>query len=107
LSTFQSFSDNNSDRLSLPTKPGKMSECPTDNDFDGRMGVRVSAIFVILIGSFLGTWFPVYAARHRGIGVPGWAFFVAKYFGSGVILATAFIHVRGLFSSHECIKLTW
>jgi zinc transporter 1/2/3 len=25
--------------------------------------------------------------------VPGWAFFVAKYFGSGVIIATAFIHL--------------
>jgi len=26
--------------------------------------------------------------------VPEWAFFIAKYFGSGVIIATAFIHVR-------------
>ena len=67
--------------------------CPLDNDFDGRVAVRISAIFVILVGSFLGTWFPVFAARHRGIGVPSWAFFIAKYFGSGVILATAFIHV--------------
>jgi hypothetical protein len=25
--------------------------------------------------------------------VPSWAFFIAKYFGSGVIVATAFIHV--------------
>ena len=33
-----------------------MSDCPTDNDFDGRMGVRVSAIFVILVGSFLGEY---------------------------------------------------
>jgi len=70
-----------------------MSDCPTDNDFDGRMGIRISAIFVILVGSFLGTWFPVFAARNPGVGVPSWAFFIAKYFGSGVILATAFIHV--------------
>ena len=27
------------------------------------------------------------------MGVPEWAFFVAKYFGSGVIIATAFIHL--------------
>ena len=40
-----------------------------------------------------GAVFPVYAARHRGIGVPEWAFFIAKYFGSGVIIATAFIHL--------------
>ncbi|KAM0717101.1 hypothetical protein Q7P37_006953 [Cladosporium fusiforme] len=70
-----------------------MSDCPTDNDFDGRMGVRISSIFVILVGSFLGTWFPVFAARHQKVGVPSWAFFIAKYFGSGVILATAFIHL--------------
>ena len=70
-----------------------MSVCPSENDFDGRIGVRISSIFVILVGSFLGTWFPVFAARHPGAGVPSWAFFIAKYFGSGVILATAFIHV--------------
>jgi len=70
-----------------------MSTCPTDNDFDGRIGVRISSIFVILLGSFLGAWFPVFAARHQSVGIPGWAFFMAKYFGSGVIIATAFIHV--------------
>ncbi|KAL9125001.1 MAG: hypothetical protein Q9217_005736 [Psora testacea] len=68
-------------------------ECSTDNDYDGRLGVRISAIFVILFGSTLGACFPVFAARHRGVGVPEWAFFIAKYFGSGVIIATAFIHL--------------
>ncbi|MCJ1301956.1 hypothetical protein MMC08_004757 [Hypocenomyce scalaris] len=67
--------------------------CVPDNDFDGRIGLRVSAIFVILIGSLFGAVFPVYANRHKGIGVPEWAFFIAKYFGSGVIIATAFIHL--------------
>ena len=28
--------------------------CVPDNDFDGRIGLRVSAIFVILIGSLFG-----------------------------------------------------
>jgi hypothetical protein len=31
--------------------------------------------------------------------VPPLAFFITKYFGSGVIIATAFIHVSGLFQS--------
>ncbi|KAF2212473.1 hypothetical protein CERZMDRAFT_112148 [Cercospora zeae-maydis SCOH1-5] len=70
-----------------------MSECDTGNDFDGRLGLRISSIFVILVGSALGALFPVYASRHRGTGVPEWAFFIAKYFGSGVIVATAFIHL--------------
>ncbi|KAG8625063.1 hypothetical protein KVT40_006814 [Elsinoe batatas] len=67
--------------------------CDVGNEYDGRMGVRISAIFVILVGAWLGTWFPVFAARRQGLGVPQWAFFLAKYFGSGVIVATAFIHL--------------
>jgi len=44
-----------------------------------------------------GAAFPVYAHRHKGVGIPSWAFFIAKYFGSGVIIATAFIHVSSKF----------
>lgn len=28
--------------------------CKPDNDYDGRMGIRISAIFVILVGSTFG-----------------------------------------------------
>lgn len=75
--------------------------CDTGNDYDGKLNLRISSIFVILIGSFLGAWFPIFAARHKGIGVPGWVFFIAKYFGSGVIIATAFIHVSDRQSNCE------
>ncbi|KAK7701988.1 low-affinity Zn(2+) transporter zrt2 [Botryosphaeria dothidea] len=74
---------------------GTPGYCDTGNEYDGRMGVRISSIFVILVGSMLGAWFPVFARRHAGMGVPEWAFFVAKFFGSGVIIATAFIHLLG------------
>lgn len=68
--------------------------CNTGNQFDGRIGLRISSIFVILIGSTFGALFPVFARRFGGRGgVPGWTFFIAKYFGSGVIIATAFIHL--------------
>ena len=49
--------------------------------------------------TYTGACFPVFAKRHRGLGVPDWAFFIAKYFGSGVIIATAFIHVSYRLSS--------
>lgn len=65
------------------------------------MDTRISAIFVILVGSTLGAVFPVFARRHPGLGIPSWAFFIAKYFGSGVIIATAFIHVSINLSSYE------
>ncbi|KAL9030769.1 MAG: hypothetical protein Q9196_001147 [Gyalolechia fulgens] len=78
------------------------ASCDGGNEYDGRIGVRVSAIFVILVGSLFGATFPVYAARHKGVGVPQWAFFIAKYFGSGVIIATAFIHL--LAPAHEALS---
>ncbi|KAF1365962.1 low-affinity zinc ion transporter-like protein [Lizonia empirigonia] len=67
--------------------------CEGSNAYDGRMGVRISAIFVILVGSTWGAIFPTFAKRARTKLVPAWTFFVAKYFGSGVIIATAFIHL--------------
>ncbi|MCJ1262346.1 hypothetical protein MMC22_002216 [Lobaria immixta] len=75
------------------SSPSPSEACSSGNEFDGRLGVRISAIFVIFIGSLLGAIFPVYAYRHKGFGIPEWAFFIVKYFGSGVIIATAFIHL--------------
>ncbi|KAK8194945.1 putative plasma membrane low affinity zinc ion transporter [Phyllosticta capitalensis] len=69
------------------------TQCVTSNDYDGRMGLRISSIFVILVGSTFGACFPVFARRHAGDAVPEWVFFATKYFGSGVIIATAFIHL--------------
>lgn len=40
-----------------------------------------------------GALLPVMAARSNRLRVPPLAFFITKYFGSGVIIATAFIHV--------------
>lgn len=67
--------------------------CTAGNDYDGRMGLRIASIFVIWIGSTLGATFPVFANYHKGLGVPDWSFFIAKFFGSGVIIATAFVHL--------------
>ncbi|KAI9780162.1 MAG: hypothetical protein M1839_006999 [Geoglossum umbratile] len=67
--------------------------CDAGNEYDGRMGLRISAVFVVLVGSMFGAIFPIIANRYEKLGVPGWVFFVAKYFGSGVIVATAFIHL--------------
>jgi solute carrier family 39 (zinc transporter), member 1/2/3 len=75
--------------------------CSTSNEYNGRIGLRIAAIFVIWLGSSVGACFPIYAKRHKGLKVPEWTFFVAKYFGSGVIVATAFIHL--LAPAHEAL----
>lgn len=67
--------------------------CDTGNDYNGRIGLRIASIFVIWLGSTVGACFPVFAKKHPGMGVPDWSFFVAKFFGSGVIIATAFVHL--------------
>ncbi|KAK5627588.1 hypothetical protein RRF57_003303 [Xylaria bambusicola] len=68
-------------------------ECGTGNDYDGRNGLRVSSIFVIFIGSLLGAYLPILFVKYTKWKVIDKAFFIAKYFGSGVIIGTAFLHL--------------
>ncbi|ESZ99225.1 hypothetical protein SBOR_0432 [Sclerotinia borealis F-4128] len=67
--------------------------CGGGNEYDGRIGIRISSIFVIGFGSMLGALLPIAAARTQRLRVPPLAFFITKYFGSGVIISTAFIHL--------------
>lgn len=63
------------------------------NEYNGRLGVRVSALFVIMIVSTAVTFFPVLATRVRRLRIPLYVYLFARYFGAGVIIATAFIHL--------------
>ncbi|KAF7596003.1 high-affinity Zn(2+) transporter zrt1 [Aspergillus hancockii] len=65
----------------------------SENDYDGRLGARISAIFVILIASTVVTFFPVIAKRVPRLHIPLYVYLFARYFGAGVIVATAFIHL--------------
>ncbi|KAK2733656.1 hypothetical protein FQN57_002053 [Myotisia sp. PD_48] len=71
--------------------------CETGNGYNGHLELRISAIFAILVGSMFGALFPVIARNdpysNRKCRMPSWVFFAAKFFGSGVIIATAFIHL--------------
>ncbi len=62
-----------------------------ENEYDGRLGARISALFVILIVSSAVTFFPVVATRFRKLRIPLYVYLFARYFGTGVIVATAFI----------------
>ncbi|KAM7192766.1 Zinc/iron permease [Naviculisporaceae sp. PSN 640] len=69
-------------------------------------GLRIASIFIILAGSGLGAILPVWLARTSKLRVPQACFFVAKYFGSGVILATAWMHLLSPASDNlrdECL----
>lgn len=59
----------------------------------GHMGVRVGAIFVILVSSALFTVVPVVTRRIPRLVIPPPIYDFAKFFGSGVIIATGFVHL--------------
>ncbi|KIX07661.1 uncharacterized protein Z518_02314 [Rhinocladiella mackenziei CBS 650.93] len=63
------------------------------NDYNGQLGARISAIFVILVVSTGTTFFPVIAKRVPRLHIPLYVYLFVRYFGSGVIVATAFIHL--------------
>ncbi|KAJ5820537.1 hypothetical protein N7474_006128 [Penicillium riverlandense] len=65
----------------------------TGNDYDGRLGARISSIFVIFVISTAVTFFPVIAKRVPRLRIPLYAYLFARYFGTGVIIATAFVHL--------------
>lgn len=84
--------------------------CDSGNEFDGQMPLRIASVFVILVGGTAGAVFPLLSSKHSFIRMPPMAFFFAKYFGSGVITATAFVHL--LMPSYNaltapCLGDTW
>lgn len=75
----------------------------SENEYNGSLGARVSAIFVIGFVSSAATFFPVLAARVRWLRVNIYIYLFARYFGAGVIVATAFIqYVFPLPYRHTC-----
>ncbi|RHZ47504.1 hypothetical protein CDV55_100044 [Aspergillus turcosus] len=63
------------------------------NDYNGHLGARISSIFVIFAVSTAATFFPVIARRVPSLKIPLYVYLFARYFGTGVIVATAFIHL--------------
>ena len=62
---------------------------PDSSDFP----LRIGSIFIILASSMIGALLPIILARTSKFRTPGVFFFIVKYFGTGVILATAFMHL--------------
>ncbi|CAG8216183.1 unnamed protein product [Penicillium salamii] len=65
----------------------------SENDYNGHLGARISSIFVILFVSSAFTVFPVLSKRMPTWKIPQSVYLFARYFGTGVIVATAFVHL--------------
>ncbi|KAH8103844.1 Zinc/iron permease [Cristinia sonorae] len=72
---------------------GDTPNCGDGGGADTFFALRVASVFIVLIGSLLGALFPVLARRSKSLKIPTSVYDFAKYFGSGVIIATAFIHL--------------
>ncbi|EGS19818.1 uncharacterized protein CTHT_0043030 [Thermochaetoides thermophila DSM 1495] len=57
------------------------------------LGLHVAALFLVMAASVLGAGFPVVAKKVSWVKVPTKVFFVCKHFGTGVLIATAFVHL--------------
>ncbi|KAF2092695.1 ZIP zinc/iron transport family [Rhizodiscina lignyota] len=85
------------------------------NEYNGSLGARISALFVILIVSSAATFFPVLAARTHYVKIPEYLYLLARYFGAGVIVATAFVQAHqpslldpayGEIGPNTCVGMT-
>ncbi|CAK7212956.1 hypothetical protein SBRCBS47491_001639 [Sporothrix bragantina] len=80
------------------------------NQYGGKLGERVGALFVILVVSTAVTFFPVVARRVPRLRIPLYVYLFARYFGSGVILATSYVHLLDPAYSEigpaSCVGLT-
>ncbi|TID23301.1 Fe transport protein 3 [Venturia nashicola] len=55
--------------------------------------IHVAGLFLVLIFSCLGAGFPLAAKKFKGLRIPPRVFFFCKHFGTGVLIATAFVHL--------------
>ncbi len=67
--------------------------CATGAADDSHFSLRIGSVFIILVSSLIGALLPVILSRSQSLRTPKAFYFIAKYFGSGVILATAFMHL--------------
>ncbi|KAI6899251.1 zinc-regulated transporter 2 [Hortaea werneckii] len=56
-------------------------------------GLHVFALFLILLLSTLACSFPIIVKRFPKLPVPSYALFLSRHFGTGVLIATAFVHL--------------
>ncbi|KAK0390948.1 hypothetical protein NLU13_0451 [Sarocladium strictum] len=68
-------------------------DCSGDAVDLGQRGLRIGAIFIIGAAGLFGAMAPVLLARQSKMHVPKFTFFICKYIGTGVIIATAWMHL--------------
>lgn len=74
----------------------RRSTCPINNGVDESVyntPLHVGALFIILFVSTTACAFPILAVSFPGLRIPAPFFFAIRHFGTGVLIATAFVHL--------------
>lgn len=80
--------------------------CDSSNNYNGHELLRIGAIFMVMTSSALGAFLPLLSSKYSSIRLPHWVWFFAKFFGSGVIVATGLVHLLQPANealSNECL----
>ncbi|KAI9151740.1 Zinc-regulated transporter [Paramyrothecium foliicola] len=75
---------------------GPKPQCGGGNTAAGEeynVGLHVGGLFLVLAASLFGAGFPVVAKKIKWLNIPTGVFFACKHFGTGVLVATAFVHL--------------
>lgn len=106
----ENFNSSNVDLATADPRDVICAIAASANAYNGQLGARVSALFVIMIVSTCATFFPVVAKRVPRLRIPLYVYIFARYFGAGVIVATAFIHLLdpayGEIGPNTCVGMT-
>jgi zinc transporter 1/2/3 len=74
------------------------------------MPFHVGGLFIILFVSSTACAFPILVIKFPRLRIPAWFLFAAKHFGTGVLIATAFVHLLPtafLSLSNPCLSDFW
>ncbi|KAI0594926.1 ZIP zinc transporter-domain-containing protein [Biscogniauxia sp. FL1348] len=81
-------------KTTMPTLRRRTScESGGSRHADHNLSLRIGAVFIILCVSTLACAFPILAAKFPGLRMPSNFFFAVRHFGTGVLIATAFVHL--------------
>ncbi|KJZ74746.1 hypothetical protein HIM_05863 [Hirsutella minnesotensis 3608] len=93
-----------------PLTMEQIAECHDQALELGNQGLRIASIFIILVAALLGAVMPIVLARQTKLPVPKMTFFVCKFVGTGVIIATAWMHLLAPAVEQlgdRCVKYQW
>ncbi|KIX01732.1 uncharacterized protein Z518_09458 [Rhinocladiella mackenziei CBS 650.93] len=97
-----------------PDSPlSKRAACATNNPGhakDYNMPLHIGSVFIILFVSFSACAFPLIVLKLPFLRIPSLFLFAARHFGTGVLIATAFVHLLPtafIMLGDDCLGEFW